>query len=210
MKSTFAPPPCPTQQQPGGAVVPPPQLRRPGREMWIHKRCLHARSFIMRYFIMRSQRISCDGIVDHHKINKSRDSCPHRCDNCRRVISAARVVVTELRESCRRNLEITCHAHHFSRSFYSGRGNQIVVQLNSEGEILATVVKRTWKESLKDAVAKGCNKFTGFVFSVVETIAGALGMGSPFLALTGNSFKIPVSQLSNFDVMTGKLFKITY
>ena len=148
--------------------------------------------------------------MDHHKINKSRDSCPHRCDNCRRVISAASVVVTELRESCRKNLEITCYADHFSCSFYSGSGNQIVVQLNREGEIVVTVVKRTWKEALKDAVAKGCNKFTGFMFSVVETIGGALGMGSPFLALTANSFKIPASQLSNFDVMTGKLFKITY
>ena len=123
--------------------------------------------------------------MDHHKINKSRDLCPYRCNNCRRVISAASVLATELRESCRKNLEITCHADHFSCSFYSGRGNQIVVQLNGEGGIAVRVVERTWKEALKDAVAKNWNKFSDYLFSVVKTIAG---VASPFLALAASAF----------------------
>lgn len=81
-----------------------------------------------------------------------------------------------------------------------------MVQLNGKREIVVTVVKRTWLEALKDAVAKNWKKFPGYVFSVVKTIiTGVLKMDSPPLALTDGSLKIRVPKLANFDAMTDKL-----
>ena len=121
-----------------------------------------------------------------------------------------RLIVTELRESCRKNLQITCYGDHISYCFYSGAGdNEIVVQIDGE-DIVVDVLNKTWWESLKDVVTNVWNKFVGVLFKVVEKAAGALGISVPFLALGSSAFKVPGSQLGNFDAVIGKIFKITY
>ncbi len=55
----------------------------------------------------------------------------------------ARRIVTEAKESCRRNLEITCYGDHITLLFWSGsRGNKIAVQL-VDGETRVTTTGET-------------------------------------------------------------------
>ena len=59
------------------------------------------------------------------------------CEVCKRVLTRARVLVTPLSITVRRDLEITCYTDHFSVVFLSGEGqHKIVVQVDDENRVL--------------------------------------------------------------------------
>ena len=62
----------------------------------------------------------------------------------------ASLIVKEIKESRRKNFEITCYSDHFSLCFWSGsRRNEFVAQPD-EDEIRVNVERVTWRERQKD------------------------------------------------------------
>ena len=105
----------------------------------------------------------------------------------------ARVIVTEVPELCRRDLELTCIGDHISYCFWSGIGNKIVVQTNEKNELVVTTVRQTWLMFLKDVIESNWNKFVGLFFRVVGSITGR---NVPFVQFTFNAV-IPLSWAGN-------------
>ena len=100
-------------------------------------------------------------------------------------MQVARLLVTDLSESCREDLEIVCHGDHITYRFWSGSGgNQIVVRKEGGDVVVRVLRKKTW-QSVKDAVNYGWKKFKGVVFGLFETLAQLTGIRAPFLALEG-------------------------
>ena len=79
----------------------------------------------------------------------------------------------------------------------------------SSGDIVVRVLKKTWWESVKDAVKNGWKKFVGVVFGFLESLAALTGVSTSFLALEGSAARIPGSQLGSIDAIVGKFYKIT-
>ena len=85
------------------------------------------------------------------------------------MIEKARLVVTKLPASCRKNMQITCYGKHFSYCFWSGSGeNDLVVQVNENDEIIFTTVEQTWLEFLKDVLTQNWEIFVGSLLHIVK------------------------------------------
>ena len=88
------------------------------------------------------------------------------------MIEKARLVVTELPESCRKNLQITCYGKHFAYCFWSGtEENDLVVQVDENDKIVFRTVEQTWREFLKDVLRRNWGIFVGSLLHIVENIA---------------------------------------
>ena len=140
-------------------------------------------------------QIDCSPAVTFQGINNYCN--PQCCDSCKRVMIKARVIVTELPELCRKDLELTCIGEHISYCFWSGsRGNQIVVQPNEENRIVATTVRQTWRMFLKDVIESNLEKFSDLLWHFVRNITGFLGRNVSVVRIPGNAV-IPLSLASN-------------
>ena len=91
------------------------------------------------------------------------------------MIEKARLIVSELPESCRKHLQITCYAEHFTQCFRSGSGgNDIAIQTNGDLIIVSTV-KKTWQEFLKSVFMHNWKSFVGIILHIAGNLISLLG-----------------------------------
>jgi hypothetical protein len=125
-----------------------------------------------------------------------------------------RLIATELKESCRKDLELTCYGDHIHLCFWSGsRGNKIVVQI-VDGNTKITTCQRTWKESVRDFFRGNWRQLLGTLLSILGKLTTALGPAKPELAIVGGVLTITGEVLSQYgrdrkELETNKLYRIT-
>ena len=117
----------------------------------------------------KMEEIPCNPELTRDDINRYVGYCTAEgCSICRRMMQKARVIATGAPASCRKNLEMTCYADHFSMRFWSGdRGNKIVIQIEDEDEISVIVEQRTWRQSIRDLFKRVWEQLTGIKLMVV-------------------------------------------
>ena len=115
------------------------------------------------------QDIPCNPEVTHVDINRYVERCSAEgCSLCRHVMQRARMIATGAPPSCRKNLEMTCYAEHFSLRFWSGdRGNKVVVLVDG-GNICFVVEQRTWQQSIRDLFKRVWEQLCRIKLMIVE------------------------------------------
>ncbi|CAB4019451.1 Hypothetical predicted protein [Paramuricea clavata] len=161
------------------------------------------------------KQILCNPAITHQHINRYRDYCPKKCDNCRHLMQKTSLIVTDTGESCRKDFEITCYGDHIALCFCSGsRGNRIVVQV-VKGEIHVTTMRRTWKESLRSVFKRNWKSLLGTVLRVAGVAMMTFGSAIPGLPFAGAVLAGIGAALSGADGNTndamadGKTYRIT-
>ncbi|CAB4004425.1 Hypothetical predicted protein [Paramuricea clavata] len=150
------------------------------------------------------EQIRCNPAVTHLDINKYRDYCPKKCDNCRHLIQKTSLIVTETGESCRKDFEITCHGDHIALCFWSGsRGNSIVVQVVN-GEIYVTTNRKTWNESLRSVFQRNRISLLGTFLCVAGMAMKTFGSSIPipYLPEIGTALVLIGTAVSGADAIT--------
>ncbi|CAB4004424.1 Hypothetical predicted protein, partial [Paramuricea clavata] len=159
------------------------------------------------------EQIRCNPAITHQHINKYRNYCPEKCDNCRHLMQKTSVIVAESGKSCREDFEITCHGDHIALCFWSGsRGNRIVVQVVN-GEIHVTTDRKTWQESLRSVFQRNWKSLLGTFLCVAGGAMITFGSAVPGLPVVGGGLTtLGVALLkgnSNNAITDGKTYQIT-
>ena len=119
--------------------------------------------------------------------------------------------MTDTRESCRKDFEITCYGDHIALCFWSGsRGNRIVIQVVN-GEIYVTTDRRTWKETLRSVFQRNWIDLLGTFLRVTGVAMMTFGSIVPGLAIAGGALNLVGTALSgaNDAITDGKTYRIT-
>ena len=128
-------------------------------------------------------KIDCHRAVTHQIINYfiNRDNrCEQRCNSCRNMMQKVRLIVTEMEEWCRTNVEITCYGEHFTLVFCSGNRKDKVVVQTIQGRVYVTVTEESWRRWWKNRAIELAKSLEVIVRFVVDNFGV---IGPPFIEL---------------------------
>ena len=101
----------------------------------------------------------------------------------------ARMIVTEAKEWCRKNFEMTCYGEHFSLVFFArARENKFVIQVVG-GEVHVSVVGESWRMWLQRKVQEYWDWFKDVAVYITGKAVELLKAAAPHAALFAPALK---------------------